>query len=507
MIEISIILQDSCSISRDKEVSPGHRNSRSHNRETDFGIPIQKSEERMKKLKLVFFVVVVLSVLLSACGSPATSAPAAPAAATSAPAAPAAAATSAPAAPAAAGGKVTITYWSMWNESEPQADVLKGWMADFTKANPNVTFNVTWAGRQVLTKLQTAISAGQTVDLVDMEGPALRGGLVIKGQTVPMDKYLNQPLPGESAPWKSIFVPGTLTKLAADDGSLHIIPYELLTTAIWYDQRTFDKYKVQPPATWDDLMSICSTMKAADFPLFTVEGNGDTYAAMWFYTLIERMEGPGTLLKAAQDKTGALWDDPNFLKAAQLERSLWDNGCVIKGGEGLQWPAGQMALANGQAGAELVGSWLPNEVKASVDPGFTWRSFMVPNVPGGVGKSTDVEDYPLGWVILKSSTNPDVVASFLEMSMSKAHSQQIDDVAVNLSARADTTPPTALKDVYTAYNNATALFLPYDGTNSTLPDWFPTLMKYHLQMFTGQITPQVFIADMKQATIDYWKTH
>jgi len=450
----------------------------------------------MKKTKFAIFVLVTLSMVLAACGGQATQAPAA-----GATEAPAAGATEAP----ATGANVSLIYWSMWNESEPQADVLKLWMSDYTTANPNVTFEVTWAGRQVLTKLQTAISAGQKVDFLDMEGPALRGGLVINGQTVPLDTYLDQKLAGEDVTWRSIFVPGTLEELVADDGSTHVIPYELLTTAIWYDQRVFDRFNVQPPTTWDEMMAICSTMKADNFPMFTIEGNADVYNAMWYYTLIERMEGPGKLLEAAQDKTGAAWDNPNFLLAAQMERTLWDNGCIIEGGEGLQWPAGQMALANEEAAAELVGSWLPNEVKDSVAPGFVWRSFMVPNVPGGVGKSTDVEVYPLGWVILKDSQNQDVVADFLKASMSKAHSQQICDMSVNISARADTTPPVALQDATTAYLNATAFFLPYDGTNSTIPEWYNTFLKFHGQMFTGLITPEAYVAEMKAATIDFWK--
>ena len=283
----------------------------------------------------------------------------------------------------ASAAPVTINYWSLWNEPEPQVTAIKAWMADYTKAHPNVTFNATWAGRQVMTKLQTAVSANQRVDIVDNEGPALRGGLVINGQTLPLDKYLDQKLHGMNITWRSIFVPHTLDALKADNGSTHVIPYELITTAFWYDQRVFDKYNLKPPKTWNDLMAIGNTLKAHNFPAFTLEGNIDFYNAMWFYTLIERMEGPGHLLAAAADKTGAVWNDPNFLKAAEMERSIWDKGYVVKNAEGVQWPAGQMVLANGQAAMELVGSWLPNEVKNSTDPDFVWRSFMMPNVPGG----------------------------------------------------------------------------------------------------------------------------
>ena len=71
----------------------------------------------MKRLSVLFSVLIVAAMLLGACApAAATEAPAAPAAATEAPAAPAAA-TEAPAAPAApAAGKTVLNVWSFTNE-------------------------------------------------------------------------------------------------------------------------------------------------------------------------------------------------------------------------------------------------------------------------------------------------------------------------------------------------------------------------------------------------------
>jgi raffinose/stachyose/melibiose transport system substrate-binding protein len=481
----------------------------------------------MKASKLALYVVLLASMLLAACAPAATptAAPAAPAAATQAPAAPAAtqapaapAATQAPAAPAATTAPaastitdkpVTITYWSLWNEGEPQVDVLKAYMADYTKIHPNVTFNTTWAGREVLTKLQTALSAGQKVDLVDDEGPALRGGLTVKGLTLPMDKYLAENAYNEAVPFNSIFVPGLLKKLAADDGTIHVIPYEIITTAFLYDQRVMTKAGITSnPTTWADFKSMMDKMKAAGIVPLTQDGGVDFYNAMWYYTLVERFAGPGLLFKAASDKTGATWDDPAFLQAAKLEREISDGGYIAKGWQGFVWPAGQQLLATGDAAMELCGSWLPNELKTATDPDFQWGSFMMPSVPGGKGAQSDVESYLLGWVVMKDSPNADVVADFIKFSMTKENAQKISDVAVNLSSRKDTTPPKALANAWDAYSHATALFLPYDGINATYADYYKnTFLKLHDQMFLGKITPEQFVTQIKAGTIDYWKTH
>ncbi len=459
----------------------------------------------MRAMKYIVFSLVLLSILLSGCGgaTPTTVATEAPQ-----PAATQASQPAATEAPAASTEKQEVVYWSLWNEGEPQADVLKQYMADYTAAHPNVTFNVTWAGREVLTKLQTALSAGQKVDLVDHEGPALRGGLTVKGLTLPLDKYLKQNAYDESVPFESIFVPGTLKLLAAEDGSIQFIPYEIITTALLYDQRNFEKYKLTKPTTWDEFIALLQSVKDQGGQPLTQDAGVDFYNAMWYYTLVERFLGPGQLIKAATDKTGAMWDDPAFLKAAQMERDLWDKGFFPDGAEGFVWPAGQQMLANGEAFMEICGTWLPNELKTATDPEFKWGSFMIPNVPDGKGKQSDVEAYLLGWVIMKDAPHADAAADFIKFSMTKANAQKIPDTAVNLSARKDTTPPEALADAWNDFTNATAWFLPYDGINANYADYYKnTFLKIHDQMFLRKITPEEFVAQIKAATVEWWKTH
>jgi len=408
----------------------------------------------------------------------------------------------------AAGKPVEMVYWSLWNEGEPQAGVLKGYIAEYTAAHPNVSIKVTWAGRDILTKLQTALSGGVKVDLVDGEGMTLRGGLVVKGLTLPLDKYLQQKAEGENVPFSSIFVHGVLDQLAAPDGSHHLIPYEIITVAFWYDQPIFNKAGVTKPKTWAEFLALCKTLKSKGIPPLTQDAGVDFYNAMWYYHLVERFLGPGALFNAATDKTGAAWDNPAFLKAAQAERELWDDGYFIDGAKGFVWPAGQLELALGHAGMEFLGSWLPNEVKDSTDAGFQWRSFMFPDVPGGKGKQTDVELYPLGWVVLKSAPNPDAAADFIRFSMTKARAQQIADKAVNLSSRRDVTPPPALADAWTDFANATTRFQPYDGLSAAHAEYYKTIfLQIHDQLFLGKITPEAFITQIKAASVNYWKTH
>lgn len=453
----------------------------------------------MKSLKFSLALLVALAILISACASPAAPTEAPAPAATEAPA---------PAATEAAvsGEPVEIVYWSLWNEGEPQVTVLKNWMDEYTKLHPNVKFNVTWAGREILTKVQTAMSGGQNIDLIDHEGPAIRGALVTKGLTQPVDKCLALDSADGGGMFKDLFIPGSLEVLAADDGSIHVIPYEIITTGLFTNKDLLAKAGVtSDPLTWTEFMDDLQKIKDSGVVPLAQDAQVDFYNAMWYYTLVQRMKGAGFLLKAAEDKTGASWNDPAFLQAAKMTRELWEKGYIPDESKGFVWPAGQLELAVGNDAMEFVGSWLPNEVKDTAGSDFKWGYFPLPDVEGGVGKRTDMEIYPLGWAVMKDAKNPDVICDFMRFAFKKANAQMIPDTAVNMSAHKGTTPPKDLAEAWKYWSNATSYFLPYDGLNSNYSDYYKNVfLLYFQKMFVGEITPEEFVASMQKGTADYW---
>lgn len=461
----------------------------------------------MKSLKVSLFLLIALALLLAACAPTAAPTQAPAAAPTEAPAAaPTEAAAAAPTEAAVSEGPVEIVYWSLWNEGEPQVAVLKNWMDEYTKLHPNVKFNVTWAGREILTKVQTAMSGGQTIDLLDHEGPGIRGALVTKGLTQPVDQCLALDSYDGDGKFKDLFIPGSLEVLAADDGSIHVIPYEIITTGLFTNKDLLAKAGVtSDPKTWTEFMDDLQKIKDSGVVPIAQDAQVDFYNAMWYYHLVQRLKGTGFLLKAAEDKTGATWGDPAFLQAAKMTRELWEKGYIPNESKGFVWPAGQLELAVGNDSMEQVGSWLPNEVKDTTGPDFKWGYFPVPDVEGGVGKRTDMEIYPLGWAVMKDAKNPEVICDFMRFAFKKANAQMIPDDSVNMSAHKGTTPPKDLAEAWDYWSNATAYYLPYDGLNSNYADYYKNVfLLYFQKMFIGDITPEEFVASMQKGTADYW---
>ena len=136
--------------------------------------------------------------------------------------------------PALAADPVKLVFWSMWNETEPQAKALQALMADYSQAHPDVTFQAVWNGRQNQTKIRSALAAGTAIDFVDQDADQIAGGLMKEGLAHPIDAALGTPIAGEAKPFRDIFLPGTLDLLA--DGQTHyLIPYVYNTVNFWYN--------------------------------------------------------------------------------------------------------------------------------------------------------------------------------------------------------------------------------------------------------------------------------
>ncbi|NIQ79497.1 MAG: extracellular solute-binding protein, partial [Anaerolineae bacterium] len=163
--------------------------------------------------------------------------------------------------PAAAEGEISgdLVYWVMWNEGEPEQMIIADTIAEFEKAYPNVNVEVTWAGREVLTKARSALLAGQQLDLVDQAADELNAALIKNDLVMPLDDLLTEQAYGEDVAFQDIFVPGVLEPYKWKDNVV-FIPYQIITSAFWYDENYFTENNLEVPETWDELMQMCETL-------------------------------------------------------------------------------------------------------------------------------------------------------------------------------------------------------------------------------------------------------
>jgi len=413
----------------------------------------------------------------------------------------------APTEEAAVGEPKTIVYWSLWNEQEPFATVVNKWIEDYKKVKPEITIEVVYVGREVMTKIMTARSGGETIDLVDTESYVLKGSLIKEGISLVMDEALDAPDYKGDNPWRDSFLAGTLEQYAADDGKVSVISYNLITNGFMYDKKLWRDNGWTVPETWDELLALCETIKTtSDISPITQDAGVDLYNDMWNYQIMEKLVGPGAILAAAGDETGMSWEDPAFKEAIEMERVLWDKGYIVEGAAGFTWPAGQLLLTTGEAAMELCGSWLPNELKTQVSDDFEWGTFPFPEIAGGVGKITDMESYLIGWAAFNDTKVGPEIVDFLKFCTTPENQQMLVDESWNMSTILGTNIPPAIQGLGEALLDSETLFSPHDGLPEAYPDYYKNVyLKNHHIAFIGDITPDEYIEVMKKETIEYWE--
>ncbi|MEI7845610.1 MAG: ABC transporter substrate-binding protein, partial [Chloroflexota bacterium] len=223
--------------------------------------------------KSMFFVslLVVLSMLLASCGSPApaTEAPeaatAAPAAvATEVPAAPAA--TEVPAAPAAEKVTITIESWrnddlSIWQDSIIPA---------FEAKNPNIhVVFAPSAPAEYNGVLNTKLEGGTAGDLITCRPFDASLSLFQKGYLAGLNDLKGLENFGDVA--KSAWI--------TDDGAtVFCVPMASVIHGFFYNKDMFDKYKIAEPTTREEFFAALKTLKDAGETAI-VMGSADQWEA------------------------------------------------------------------------------------------------------------------------------------------------------------------------------------------------------------------------------------
>ena len=366
-------------------------------------------------------LVLLVALILSACGgtpaaptaAPAAEAPtAAPAAApTAAPAAaptaaPAAAPTAAPAAeaptaaPAADALSGTVTYWTAYNTVSPEFKTLTEVIIPaFQKEHPNVTINAQAIPYDELRKkLLAAIAGGETPDL-------LRADIIWVPEFAEQGALarLDDLMP-DFASYKDLFYAGPLATNFYQ-GHYYGLPLDTNTRVIFYNNDVLKAAGISdPPKTFADFQADCAKIKALNKPdtfCYAEGGTGAWNVLPWIWSAGGSITDP-TFTKA----TGYL-NSKGTVAAVTMLRDMLKNGTLspsILGG-GLQTSE---AIGKSQVGIIVDGPWMPPIFKEQ----FPNLGYSLAPMPAGDGGSASVvggEDI----VLFDKSQNKDAALAFL----------------------------------------------------------------------------------------------
>lgn len=135
------------------------------------------------------------------------------------------------------GGKVTLTYWGLWEDSKTMQTII----SDFERQNPNITINYTNQDiKQYRERLVTRINDGNGPDI-----------FTLHNSWYPMLSSVLLPLPTDvisTTDFKKSFYPVAETDLIKN-GAIYAIPLEIDTLQLYFNTKLFQAAGLTPPQT------------------------------------------------------------------------------------------------------------------------------------------------------------------------------------------------------------------------------------------------------------------
>ena len=330
-----------------------------------------------------------------------------------------------------ADGKVKLTWWHN-GTAEPLLTLWKNAAADYTKANPNVTFDVQpIQNEQFNTKIPLALSSDSPPDIYFNQGGGLLATQAQSGQVADLTDLTKDWIDGV----------GAAANAWASDGVQYGVPYSSHVVGFWYRTDLFKKAGIDaPPTTLAELNEDVAKLKTAGIAPIAV-GSKDRWPDAFYYNQFAVRECSTDVLKkslAAADLSDACFtkagqDVIDFLKTEPFQEGF--NGTPAQQGSGSS--AG--LVADGKAAMELQGDWdisVMTSLAADKDFAKNIGWFPFPSVDGGAGDPTTALGGGDGFSCTQA--HAEACADFLKyLSGADMQKKLVESGAVSIPVNAD----------------------------------------------------------------------
>lgn len=275
---------------------------------------------RMKLSIVSTLFVMLLALLLTACGGSST---------------------------ASSSGPVTVN-WISWNPGPPLSTQF---VTAFNASHPKIKLvfkNEVYD--DYIKNLKLTMASGTGPDIFGTQAGAMQ-----KAYAPFMEDLTPYAQKAWGSDWRSRFLSFGLDALTVSSVTHGLPLFDSAAGYLWYNKTIFDKYGLQPPKTFDQWVSVSNTLRSKGVTPF-VQGAKDTWVDYDMYIALANAVAPGKFYQAEAGKIP--WTDPDLVKAMDYWHQLFHNGIMQKGAVGAtQYPDANDLFNKGQAAMILFGTW------------------------------------------------------------------------------------------------------------------------------------------------------
>ncbi|WP_067499600.1 ABC transporter substrate-binding protein [Actinoplanes sp. TFC3] len=277
-------------------------------------------------------------------------------------------------------GDVTLSLWS-WRPEDTAA--YRQIFAAFEKSHPGIKVDFkAYKSTEYNTVLSTGLTQSGGPDVMQLRAYGGLQPLIEAGELVALD--------GKVAGLSNFETTSLEGARGKKDSKVYGVPLEMSTFQIYYNKDLFSRYGVQPPVTWEQMLTGARTLLDNNVTPFATAGKDtwllplydDTFAAT-------RYGGPAFEKKVLAGQ--ATFTDPDFVAALDVLNQL--KPYFPKDMMGLGETEAQTLFATGKAAMIPEGSFALGPLQA-INPELELGVFNAPPAPGAVV----TKPLQVGWV-------------------------------------------------------------------------------------------------------------
>ncbi|MFN2353289.1 MAG: ABC transporter substrate-binding protein [Desulfopila sp.] len=297
----------------------------------------------------------------------------------------------------------------------PLTKVVDGMVADFMKENPDIKVNAIYAGNynDARIKALAALKSGQPAQLSVMFSIDMYE-LIGQDAITAFDDIVNT---DEDRKWLDSFYP-TLMENGKTAGKTWGVPFQRSTIVMYYNKDMFRAAGLnpeQPPATWDELVTMGKKLTKADGSQWgaMIPSTGYPY---WMFGALA-MQNDQVLMNSAGNQT--YFDQPKVVEALQFWQDLGSTYKIMPKGA-IEW--GTLRQSFLEEKTAIMWHSTGNLTAVKKNAGFDFGVAMLPankrrGTPTGGGnfyifKNSSVEEKQAALKLIKFMTSPEQSAQW-----------------------------------------------------------------------------------------------
>ncbi len=431
----------------------------------------------MKKLFPLFSILMILTLVLTACKP------------------------TSQATPTPAAEEMTLVVWDQFYR-DVESNVMDTLNSEFEAAHPGVKIErvvKTLDDLKVTLKLALEQSDGPDVAQVN-QGRSDMGAMVQADLLLPLNDYSTQ------YKWDERFSSSVASRnsFTADgktfgQGNLYGVSPTAEVVGVYYNKGIFEANGWKVPTTFDEFETLLADIKAKGITPISF-GSLDGWNAIHEFSAVQHLlVTPDYINNLVYGVNNVSFDTPENQEAASIMQDWVDKGYFTDGFAGIGYDDSNKMFKAGEGAMTITGSWLAGELINDTDQQFGF--FLLPaKYPDKVRMAIGGVGIP--FAIRKTSTHADMAAAYLDWMVSPR--------AAELWAQAGILPAMSLpegstieegslfSDTMVAWNtinkeNAVGHYIDW-----TTPTFYDTLVAELQKVFGKTETPAEFTAAVQE---------